>query len=125
APVVEPGKAEGRLTESIQENIPKTLEDVDNFRKDQRGRHMSADVLEVVQGDKNSVVTTFGDVRTTPPPVPSGHVAVELPPAEAAPHTPPMNLGKGAVAPLEKEHTDTSSYTSQADAKLKEEGVSQ
>ena len=125
APVVEPKKAEGRLTESIQENIPKTLEDVDNFRKDQRGRHMSADVLEVVQGDKNSVVATFGDVRTTPPPVPSGHVAVDLPPTEAAPHTPPMNLGKGAVAPLEKEHTDTSSYTNQADAKLKEEGVTQ
>jgi hypothetical protein len=36
-----------------------------------------------------------------------------------------MNLGQGAVAPLQKEHTDLSNYTKEADSKLKEEGVTQ
>ena len=36
-----------------------------------------------------------------------------------------MNLGRNAIAPLQKEHTDLSQFTNEADAKLKEEGVTQ
>ena len=36
-----------------------------------------------------------------------------------------MNLGQGAIAPLQPEHTDVSKFTNEADAKLKEEGVTQ
>ena len=125
APAVEEKKADAKLSQSLEENIPRTLEDVDNFKRDKKAEHMGADVMQVVQGDKNSVVSTFGDVRQTPPPVPSGHTPENLPPPEAAPHTAPMNLGQGAVAPLEKEHTDVSNFTKEADGKLQEEGVTQ
>ena len=81
--------------------------------------------MEVVQGDKNAVVSTFQDVGQTPPPAPREYEPESLPPTEVAPGTATMNLGKDAIAPLQKEHTDVSKYTNEADSKLKEEGVTQ
>src|SRR5581483_2211141 len=96
-----------------------------NFKRDQKAGHVGAAVMGVVQGDKNNVVSTFGDVRTTPPPTPSGHVPEKLPEEPPAPPTPALNLGQGTIAPLQKEHTDLSNFTKEADGKLKEEGVTQ
>jgi len=125
APPVEPGRGQGKLQESLQKNIPKKIEDVDNFKRDMKAQHMGADVMQVVTGDKNAVVSTFADMGQTPPPAPPEHTPEELPPMEVAPGTPVMNLGQGAVAPLQPEHTDVSNYTKEGDAKLKEEGVTQ
>jgi hypothetical protein len=124
-PVADENRGKQRLQQSLAENVPKKIEDVDNFKRDMKAQHMGADVLKVVQGDKNAVVSTFSDMEKTPPPTPSGHTPQELPPIEAAPGTAPMNLGNNAIAPLQKEHTDLSSFTKQGDAKLKEEGVTQ
>lgn len=124
-PVADENKGKQRLQQSLGENIPKKIEDVDNFKRDMKAQHIGADVMQVVQGDKNSVVTTFSDMEKTPAPTSSGHTPVELPPIEPAPGTGTMNLGAGAIAPLQKEHTDLSSFTKQGDAKLKEEGVTQ
>jgi len=125
APVVDDSKGKKTLAQSLAANVPKSIGVLDNFQRDKKAQHTGAEVLEVVQGDRNTVVETFGDVRLTPAPVPSGHEPVQLPPPEGAPPTPAMHLGRGAIAPLQKEHTDVSDYTRQADAKLKEEGVSQ
>jgi hypothetical protein len=125
APVVDETKGKRTLAQSLAANVPKSIGVLDNFQRDKKAQHTGAEVLAVVQTDKIAVVATFGDVKLTPPPVPSGHEPVQLPPAEAAPPTPAMHLGRGAIAPLLKEHTDVSGYTKQADAKLKEEGVTQ
>lgn len=125
APPVDENKGKQKLKDSLAENVPRSIEDVDNFKRDKKAQHMGADVMQVVQGDKNSVVTTYADMERTPPPAPPEHAPEPLPPAEAAPGTGAMNLGQGAVAPLQPEHTDTSKYTNEADAKLKEEGVTQ
>ena len=90
-----------------------------------KAQHTGADVLKVVQTDKNAVVSTFGDMEHTPPPLPPEHAPEELPPPEAAPPTGTMNLGQGAVAPLLPEHTDVSQYTKEADDRLQKEGVTQ
>lgn len=125
APPVDEGKGKQKLQDSLKENVPKSIEDVDNFKRDMKGQHIGTDVLQVVQGDKNSVVSTFTDMEQTPPPAPPEHTPEALPPQEVAPGTGVMNLGQGAVAPLLPEHTDVSKYTNEADAKLKEEGVTQ
>ncbi len=125
APPVDEQKGKATLQQSLVQYLPKDMETADNFKRDQRAQHMGADVLDVVQGDKNAVVGTFGAMSQTPPPAPPEHTPVELPPAETAPRTAPMNLGQGAVGELQKEHTDVSEYTQQADGKLKEEGVTQ
>jgi hypothetical protein len=125
SPTADENKAKQKLQESLKENIPRNIEDVDNFKRDKKAQHMGADVMKVVQGDKNAVVSTFADMAHTPPPAPPEHTPEALPPAEVAPPTANMNLGQGAVAPLQKEHTDLSNYTKEADSKLKEEGVTQ
>jgi hypothetical protein len=125
APPVDERKGKQRLQQSLAENVPRSIEDVDNFKRDKKAQHMGSDVLQVVQGDKNSVVTTFADMERTPPPAPPEHEPDPLPPPEIAPATGAMNLGQNAVAPLLPEHTDVSTYTNEADARLKEEGVTQ
>ena len=124
-PVVEEKKAKGTLQESLAEHLPRNIEAADNFKRDKKGQHMGADVLAVVQGDKNAVVGTFGAMAHTPPPTPPEKAAVELPPVEAAPRTPPMQLAQGFMPPLLKEHLDLAGYSKQADARLREEGVTQ
>ena len=125
APVVDPNKGKQVFQAKLQESVPKKVEEVDNFKRDKKAQHVGADVMEVVQEDKNTVVTTFQDMGQTPPPAPREYEPTSLPPIEAAPGTATMNLGKDAIAPLQKEHTDVSKYTNEADAKLKEEGVTQ
>jgi hypothetical protein len=125
APVADENKGKQQLQQSLAANVPKNMEDADNFKRDMKAQHMGADVLSVVQGDKNAVVTTFSDMEKTPPPTPSGHTPQELPPPQAAPGTSALNLGANAIAPLQKEHTDLSSFTKQGDQKLTEEGVTQ
>jgi hypothetical protein len=125
APSVDPAVAQAELQASLSDNVPRNIEDVDNFKRDMKAQHIGADVMKVVQGDKNAVVKTFADMERTPPAVPPEQPAVALPAPEVAPGTAQLNLGAGAVAPLLPEHTDTSRYTNEADAKLKEEGVTQ
>jgi Domain of unknown function (DUF4157)/A nuclease family of the HNH/ENDO VII superfamily with conserved AHH len=124
-PTVDEKRAKKKLQESLIENIPETIEDVDNFKRDKKAQRMGADVMKVVQGDKNAVISTFGDMEHTPPPIPPKHTPEALPPKEIAPHTANMYLGRNAIAPLQKEHTDLSNYTGEAENKLKEEDITQ
>jgi hypothetical protein len=125
APVADEKKAKGTLQTTLADNVPRTIEDVDNFKRDQKAQHVGADVLKVVQGDSNAVTSTFEDVTHAPLPAPPEHKPQDLPPEEVAPATAQMNLGQGAIAPLQNEHTDVSNFTKEADGKLKEEGVTQ
>ena len=124
-PPVDANKGKQKLQDSLAANVPKSIEDVDNFKRDKKAQHIAGDVLQVVQGDKNAVVSTFVDMERTPPPAPPEQIPEPIPPPETAPGTADMNLGQGAVAPLQPEHTDVGKYTQEADAKLKEEGVTQ
>jgi len=125
APKVDPGKGKQTLQETLKDNVPKSIEDVDNFKRDKKAQHTGAEVLKVVQVDKSAVVSTFQDMGHTPPPAPREFEPEQLPPPEIAPGTSALNLGKDGIAPLQKEHTDLSKFTSEADSKLKEEGVTQ
>ncbi len=125
SPEPDENKAKRELTDSLAQNVPKTIEDVDNFKRDMKAQHTGADVLKVVQTDKNAVVSAFGDIEQAPPPLPPEHAPEALPAPEGAPPTGAMNLGKDAIAPLQPEHTDVSQYTKQADDRLQQEGVTQ
>ena len=125
APKVDPNKGKQTLQQTLRENVPKSIEDVDNFKRDKKAQHTGAEVLKVVQTDKSAVVSTFQDMGTTPAPAPREFEPEPLPPPEAAPGTAALTLGKDGIAPLQKEHTDLSNFTKEADSKLKEEGVTQ
>lgn len=125
APKVDSNKAKQTLQQKLKENVPRRVEDVDNFKRDKKAQHTGADVLKVVQVDKSAVVSTFQDMGHTPPPAPREFEPEPLPPPEPAPGTAALVLGKDGIAPLQKEHTDLSKYTKEADGRLKEEGVTQ
>lgn len=125
APKVDPGTGKQTLQQQLKENVPKRVEDVDNFKRDKKAQHTGAEVLKVIQVDKNAVVSTFQDMGHTPAPAPREFEPEPLPPTEAAPPTAALNLGKDGIAPLQKEHTDVSNFTKEADNKLTEEGVTQ
>ncbi|HEU4719002.1 MAG TPA: hypothetical protein VFU15_14255, partial [Bacteroidia bacterium] len=125
APQPDEAKAKQAFNDAIQENVPKSIEDVDNFKRDNKAENMSAAASVVVNTDKDNVAGTFGDMKQDPPPAPPAGVPEALPPEEVAPVTPQMNLGANTIAPLQKEHTDVSNYTKEADTKLKDEGVTQ
>lgn len=125
APKVDANKGKQTLQETLRENVPRTIEDVDNFKRDKKAQHTGAAVLKTIQEDKGAVVSTFQDMRHTPPPAPREHEPENLPPTEIAPPTGALSLGKDGIAPLQKEHTDLSNYTNEADKKLNEEGVTQ
>src|ERR1044072_9027523 len=82
APKVDAGKGKQTLQETLRENMPRKIEDVDNFKRDMKGQHIGAEVLKTVQGDKSAVVSTFQDMGTTPPPAPREHEPEPLPPTE-------------------------------------------
>lgn len=124
-PTIDVGAGKSRLQDSLRSNLPRSLEALDNFKKDSRARLTGAHVGLVIHADKNAVVAGFGEVRTTPAPVPTDHVTQELPPEEAAPSTPAINPGRGLVAQLLPQHTDLSQYSRDANKKLQEEGVTQ
>jgi len=125
APKVDANKGKQTLQQTLRENMPKSVEDVDNFKRDKKAEHTGAEVLKTIQEDKSNVVSTFQDMRNTPAPAPREHEPEALPPTEAAPPTGAMALGKDGIAPLQKEHTDLSNFTNEADKKLNEEGVTQ
>jgi hypothetical protein len=125
APAPAENKVKQQLQTSIAENIPQTIEEVDNFKSDNKAGKMGDAVMSVVQGDKNEVVSTFSEMEETPQPATPEKISTPLPAEEKEPATPEMNLGQGAVAPLQSQHTDVSNYTKEADAKLKEEGITQ
>lgn len=124
-PVPDEKRGKQRLRESLQANVPRTIEDVDNFKRNRSAGSIGADVMTVVQGDKNAVVSSFEAMGSTPAAAPPEQTPEALPPAEAAPATAALNLGEGAIAPLQQEHTDLSNYSKEVDSKLKEEGITQ
>ena len=75
--------------------MPKSVEDVDNFKRDKKAQHTGADVMKVVQDDKNAVVVDVsGHGATRRAPRRREHEPEALPPPEIAPPTGAMNLGK-------------------------------
>lgn len=125
APQPDEQKAKAAFDQAIAENIPRSIEDVDNFKRNNKAAQMSAAVAMSVKTDKGAVEGTFSDMKQEPPPVKSEVVPEPLPPEEIPLVTPKMSLGAGAIAPLQKEHTDVSKFTKDADSKLTEEGVTQ
>jgi hypothetical protein len=46
APKVDPNKGKQTLQQNLRENVPKTIEDVDNFKRDKKAQHTGAEVLK-------------------------------------------------------------------------------
>jgi hypothetical protein len=119
-------KAEGQqaLKNAIEQVIPKTIGDIQDFKKNKKGSHISAAVGTQVKGDVGSVKQSFGGVGKTPTPAPTPKGSA-LPEAEAATPVEQINMGTGVLPAIEPAHLDTKDYLKQNDALLKQEELPQ
>jgi hypothetical protein len=106
-PVVDENKGKSTLEQSLVANVPRSIGALDNFKRDKKAQHTGTAVLEVVQGDKDAVVATFGTLTVAPPPVPWAINRPDLPPPSSAANTANPLRDRAAV----KRAPDVSAYT--------------
>ncbi len=123
-PKPDEAKARKQFNQTLEQAIPTSLEDMDNFKNEGKGRKVGEAVKGVVSSDTQQVKTTYQEIENTPPAPKPDHEPEELPSIEKAPETPAMNLGEGMVGEIQPEHTDLSSFENESDQMLNEEHIS-
>lgn len=112
------------LMQSLKQTMPKTLEDVDTFKKSNKGAAVSKSLMQQVTGDVRSVQNGFKAMGTKPKPV-EGKKATPLPAPEQPRAAKALNV-TGAILPtLKKEALETTQYTDGAKAELAKQGITQ
>ncbi|NOZ26255.1 MAG: DUF4157 domain-containing protein, partial [Nitrospirae bacterium] len=120
----EPSEQEARktLNDAIERSVPEKIKDLNEFKSKGRAKVIGNKVLGKVRRDIDGVKETYDKIEAPPPAKEPPKPPEELPPEEVAPETPPLDLGKDAVPPLKKEHTDFSEFDRQSDELLEREG---
>ncbi|TRY29844.1 DUF4157 domain-containing protein [Aliiglaciecola sp. M165] len=107
---------------ALENAIPSSLEEVDSFKEEGKGRAVGQAVKGVVSADTIEVKSTYKEIEESPEPAPAVE-AEPLPELEQAPETEALNLGAGMVGEVQDEHTDMSNFESESDDMLKEEQI--
>ncbi len=117
------GRVRRRFEQALERAVPATLEEVDRFKEEGRGRVVGEAVKGVVTADAEQVESTYRQVDSPPEPAPPAHEPEGLPEIEPAPETRPLDLGEGLVGEVPPEHTDFSGFESESDELLSREGI--
>ena len=123
-PATDKEAAKGKLDNALSEAMPKNIDEVNNFKSEGKAKVVGSQVLGEVNKDVSAVQDTYNDIEQPLAPKPTPE-STELPPEEAVPGTPPLNLGKGAVPPLKPEHTEVKEFDQKSDELLEKEGITQ
>lgn len=115
-------KARQGLDRAMENAVPKSLEEVDQFKQEGKGREVGQAVNVLVTADSQEVKATYQQIENTPAAAPA-EAAVELPALETAAATEPLNLGDGVVGEVTAEHTDLSEFQNEADNLMEKEGI--
>ncbi len=124
APAPEPNEAATKQSfdAALQRAVPKSLEDMDDFKEDGRGTVVGEAVMKTVSADTDDVRTTYQQIETPPepkPPVPPETMpAIEEPTETAA-----VGAGEGVVGEVKAEHTDLSEFEAGSDDAMAKEGI--
>ena len=121
-PAVSPEANHAKLDSAIEASVPESIEALNEFESEGKGKVVGNAVLGAVQKDVGTVRGTYQkieDVKAAQPPVAPDPV----PAIETAPGTGPLDLGKEAVPGLAEEHTDFSAVDQQSDDMLQEEQI--
>lgn len=113
------------LDADIEQAVPTKIEDLNEFKSKGKAKVVGAKVLGNVKKETDAVNKTYKEIENAPVAKPPEHTPTELPPREAAPVTPELNLGKEAVPPLKDSHTDFSKFEKDSDDLLQKEGITQ
>ena len=124
-PAPEPDERQARqeLDQTLENAVPSSLEDVDQFKERGKGRVVGEAVKSTVTADTQEVLRTYQQIEDTPEAQPPEHESATLPEPEPAPETATIELGEGVVGETLPEHSDLSEYANQSDDLMKEEGI--
>ncbi|MCI5142814.1 MAG: hypothetical protein D3909_14030, partial [Candidatus Electrothrix sp. ATG1] len=123
APEPDEQEAKQQFDEKLQDAVPSTLEEVDKFKEEGKGRVVGEAVKEVVTTDTQEVQGTYQEIENTPEPQQPEQEPEELPEMESAPETPALNMGEGVVGEVLPEHTDMSEFEAESDNLMEKEGI--
>ena len=122
APSPDKEASRSQLDSAINANVPSDLDDLNNFKSEEKAAVMGNQVLAESQKQVGEIQGTYQEIENAPP-APPPEPPTPLPAIEQAPETPALNLGEGAVPDLKEEHTDVTEFTQQADDIYAKEGI--
>ena len=123
APQPDEKKAKQEFEQALENAVPATLEEVDKFKEEGKGRVVGEAVKGVVGGETEEVKATYQEVDNPPEPAPPESEPEPLPEIETAPETEAIDPGDGVVGEVQPEHTDFSDYENESNDLLKQEGI--
>ena len=123
-PKPDEAKAKQDFNAALEHAIPTSLEAVDKFKEEGKGRAVGEAVKGVVSSDTQQVKATYQEIENSPEPQPPEQEPEALPEIEQAPETGALNMGEGMVGEIQAEHTDLSNFENESDDMLKEEQIS-
>ncbi|HEX9730652.1 MAG TPA: DUF4157 domain-containing protein [Thermoanaerobaculia bacterium] len=122
-PKPDEAKAKQEFDAALERAVPRTLEEVDEFKEAGKGRVVGQAAKEVVTADAQEVQGTYQEIDKPPAPEPPAQEPEELPEVEAATETEALGLGDGVVGEVQPEHTDLSEFDQQSDSLLEQEEI--
>lgn len=117
-------KAKKTLTDTVEQNVPKSLKEVDNFKKSGKGKVAGNAVLGDVKAQTDSVQSSYTGISDAKP-VPSTETPEALPEPEKTEAPGKLGLGEGTVPALKPEHTDLTEYSEQSDKLVEKENITE
>jgi hypothetical protein len=124
APRPDEAQAKAEFDTAMERAVPRSLEEVDEFKERGKGRLVGQAVKGVVVQDTEEVKGTYRAIENAPeaaPPEPEE----QLPELESAAPTSAIGMGEGVVGEVQPEHTDLSQYEKNSDQQLEDEQISQ
>ncbi len=112
------------LETGINNAVPSSLGDMDDFKDNGKGQEISKVVMKQVSGDVADVKSGFVSIGATPK-APESPKGKPLPAPEEAEPVAPINMGSGVIPAIDKKELDTKQYLDQSDNILKTEEISQ
>ena len=121
-PEPDEAKAKEELDAALDKAVPSSLEEVDEFKEEGKGRVVGQAVKGAVVTDTQEVQATYQKIEETPEPE-TQEPSETLPEIETPPETPPLDMGTGVVGTVQEEHTDLSDFENETEAMLEEQPI--
>jgi len=123
APEPDEAQAKQQFNTALDNAVPTSLEEVDEFKEQGKGRMVGEAVKGVVTADTQQVKGTYQEIDNPPASQPPEQSPQELPAMEEAPETGAIAMGEGVVGEVQPEHTDLTEFDQSSDQLLQEEGI--
>jgi hypothetical protein len=123
APEPEEKQAKAKMTAEVEKAVPSSIKQLNEFKSKGKAKVVGSKVLKEVKKDTDAVQGTYNEIEKAPQPKPPEQESQELPPEEAVPETPTLDLGKDAVPQIKSKHTDLTEFDKKSDELLEKEGI--